>query len=134
MRHEELEYYLHKDVSYWIPQAHSLTYAIGGPGRFPSEFPQYLPTEYLNLAEKQLIMETKSLMGGVSLLPSYFDGLSKEGGTSLDSMQWQLQLNHLMENQPELISGDTKSPHSQSETVSTADAQEGEEHHEVFVT
>eukprot|EP01053_Blabericola_migrator_P001923 Blabericola_migrator_1__1922@NODE_1522_length_4352_cov_15_201867_g1002_i0_p2_GENE_NODE_1522_length_4352_cov_15_201867_g1002_i0NODE_1522_length_4352_cov_15_201867_g1002_i0_p2_ORF_typecomplete_len248_score36_42_NODE_1522_length_4352_cov_15_201867_g1002_i09521695 len=42
---------LQEGVSYWVPQPRSLTYAVGRPGRFPTEFPFYLPVEYLNLQQ-----------------------------------------------------------------------------------
>lgn len=40
---------LKENVSYWIPQPGSMTYSIGRPDRFPTEFPYYLPVEYMNL-------------------------------------------------------------------------------------
>eukprot|EP01054_Gregarina_sp_Poly1_P008263 Gregarina_sp_Poly_1__8262@NODE_481_length_8028_cov_336_122975_g389_i0_p6_GENE_NODE_481_length_8028_cov_336_122975_g389_i0NODE_481_length_8028_cov_336_122975_g389_i0_p6_ORF_typecomplete_len185_score25_72_NODE_481_length_8028_cov_336_122975_g389_i05881142 len=43
------EFAIREGVSYWVPQPKSLTYAVGKPGRFPTEFPFYLPVEYLNI-------------------------------------------------------------------------------------
>lgn len=46
-----------ENASYWVPQPASLTYAIGKPGRFPSDFPLYLPVEYLNLTVADVLCD-----------------------------------------------------------------------------
>lgn len=134
---------IRENVSYWVPQPRSLTYSVGRPGRFPTEFPFYLPLEYLSLEEDDLCEDFHRLLKSTKDAPSITTGDLTTYGKDIRNVEDEEELRETAvrpvsrrgmmtrHGKSKLGRGgacqESGSNTSLTETVTTADGQEEEE-------